>query len=114
MTGEVLADGGAYCSYGPTVLAAAMMRIFMVYKLQHFRMTGYRVYTNNPISGAMRGFGGVQSGFAVESHMDLIARDLGMDPIDFRLKNITTPNMVTVNKMILSTNGLKNVLNRRV
>ena len=56
MTGEVLADGGAYCSYGPTVLAAAMMRIFMVYKIQHFRMSGYRVYTNNPISGAMRGF----------------------------------------------------------
>lgn len=107
MTGEVLADGGAYCSYGPTVLAAAMMRIFMVYKLQHFRMTGYRVYTNNPISGAMRGFGGVQSGFAIESHMDLIAKDLGMDPIEFRLKNITGPNMVTVNKMILTTNGMR-------
>ncbi|MBP9854082.1 MAG: molybdopterin-dependent oxidoreductase, partial [Candidatus Omnitrophica bacterium] len=59
MTGEVIADGGAYCSYGPTVLAAAIMRIFMVYKLQHFRITGYRVYTNTPISGAMRGFGGV-------------------------------------------------------
>lgn len=112
MTGEVLADGGAYCSYGPTVLAAAMMRIFMVYKIQHFRMTGYRVYTNNPISGAMRGFGGVQSGFAIESHMDLIAKDLGMDPVEFRLKNITTPNMVTVNKMILTTNGLKDCIER--
>jgi 4-hydroxybenzoyl-CoA reductase alpha subunit len=112
MTGEVLADGGAYCSYGPTVLAAAMMRIFMVYKIQHFRMTGYRVYTNNPISGAMRGFGGVQSGFAIESHMDMIAQDLGMDPVEFRLKNITTPNMVTVNKMILTTNGLKECIEK--
>src|SRR3989338_1475960 len=64
ITGEVIADGGAYCSYGPTVLAAAIMRIFMLYKIQHFRMTGYRVYTNTPISGAMRGFGGVQAGFA--------------------------------------------------
>lgn len=112
MTGEVLADGGAYCSYGPTVLAAAMMRIFMVYKIQHFRMTGYRVYTNNPISGAMRGFGGVQSGFAIESHMDMIARDLGMDPVEFRLKNITTPNMVTVNKMVLTTNGMKECIEK--
>jgi CO/xanthine dehydrogenase Mo-binding subunit len=43
-------------------------------------MTGYRVYTNNPISGAMRGFGGVQSGFAVESHMDMIANDIGYGP----------------------------------
>ena len=112
MTGEVLADGGAYCSYGPTVLAAAMMRIFMDYKLQHFRMTGYRVYTNNPISGAMRGFGGVQSGFAIESHMDMIASALGMDPVEFRLKNITHPNMVTINKMKLTTNGLKECIEK--
>ena len=107
ITGEVIADGGGYCSYGPTVLAAAIMRIFMVYKIQHFRITGYRIYTNTPVSGAIRGFGGVQSGFAVESHMDLLARGIGMDPVAFRMKNITSPNMTTVNKMILSSNGLR-------
>ncbi|MBF0384639.1 MAG: molybdopterin-dependent oxidoreductase [Candidatus Omnitrophica bacterium] len=107
ITGEVIADGGAYCSYGPTVLAAAIMRIFMVYDLKNIRMTGYRVYTNTPICGAIRGFGGVQSGFAVESHMDLLAKGIGMDPIEFRLKNITRPNMVTINKMQISSNGLK-------
>jgi 4-hydroxybenzoyl-CoA reductase subunit alpha len=112
ITGEVLADGGAYCSYGPTVLAAAIMRTFMVYKIQHFRYTGYRVYTNTPISGAMRGFGGVQSGFAIESHMDLLAKGIGMDPVEFRLKNITTPNMVTVNKMHLTTNGLRECIEK--
>lgn len=112
MMGDVVADGGAYCSYGPTVLAAAIMRIFMVYKIQHFRVTGYRVYTNTPISGAMRGFGGVQSGFAIESHMDMLAKDLGLDPVEFRLKNITTPNMTTVNKMNLTTNGLKECIER--
>ena len=112
MTGEVIADGGAYCSYGPTVIAAAIMRIFMVYKIQHFCVTGYRVYTNTPISGAMRGFGGVQAGFAVESHMDMLAEGINMDPVEFRLKNITTPNMVTVNKMVLTTNGLKECIER--
>lgn len=112
MMGDVVADGGAYCSYGPTVLAAAIMRIFMVYKIQHFRVTGYRVYTNTPISGAMRGFGGVQSGFAIESHMDMLAKDLGLDPVEFRLKNITTPNMTTINKMTLTTNGLKECIER--
>ncbi len=112
MTGEVIADGGAYCSYGPTVLAAAIMRIFMVYQIKHFRMTGYRVYTNTPISGAMRGFGGVQSGFAIESHMDMLAEALGMDPVEFRLKNITTPNMVTTNKMVLTTNGLRECIEK--
>jgi 4-hydroxybenzoyl-CoA reductase subunit alpha len=112
ITGEVIADGGAYCSYGPTVMAAAIMRIFMVYKIQHFRISGYRIYTNTPISGAMRGFGGVQSGWAIESHMDLAAKDLGLDPIELRLRNITTPNMITINKMHLTTNGLKECIER--
>ena len=114
MSGEVIADGGAYCSYGPTVMAAAIMRIFMVYKIQHFRITGYRIYTNTPISGAMRGFGGVQSGFAIESHMDLLAKDLGLDPVEFRLRNITEPNMITVNKMHLTTNGLRECIDKSV
>jgi len=107
ITGEVIADGGAYCSYGPTVMAAAIMRIFMVYRLEHVRITGMRIYTNNPISGAIRGFGGVQNGFAFESHMDLLARGISMDPVKFRLKNITGPNMTTANKMLLKSNGLK-------
>ncbi|MBF0483955.1 MAG: molybdopterin-dependent oxidoreductase [Candidatus Omnitrophica bacterium] len=107
MTGEVIADGGAYCSYGPTLLASTIMRIFMTYQIKHLKITGYRVYTNTPISGAIRGFGGVQSGFAVESHMDLLAKGIGMDPVEFRLKNITTPNMVAANKMKISSNGLK-------
>ena len=112
MTGEVIADGGAYCSYGPTVIAAAIMRIFMVYKIQHFCVTGYRVYTNTPISGAMRGFGGVQAGFAIESHMDMLAEGINMDPVEFRLKNITSPNMVTINKMHLTSNGLRECIER--
>ena len=112
ITGEVIADGGAYCSYGPTVVAAAIMRIFMVYKIEHFRVMGFRVYTNNPICGAIRGFGGVQSGFAFESHMDLLARGIGMDPVEFRLKNATDPNTVTINKLVLSTNGLKECIRK--
>ncbi len=112
ITGEVIADGGAYCSYGPTVIAAAIMRMFMVYKIQNIRMLGFRVYTNNEISGAIRGFGGVQSGFAVESHMDMLARGIGMDPVAFRLKNATDPNMTTVSKIILSSNGLKECITK--
>lgn len=107
ITGDVIADGGAYCSYGPTVLAAAIMRIFMVYKLKDFRVTGYRVYTNTPVSGAMRGFGGVQAGFAIESHIDMLAEGIGMDPVAFRMQNITGPNFTAINKMVLTTNALK-------
>ncbi len=114
ISGEVIADGGAYCSYGPTVIAAAIMRIFMVYKIKNFRVNGYRVYTNNPISGAIRGFGGVQSGFSIESHMDLLAQGIGMDPVEFRLKNITEPNMITINKMVLTSNGLKECIEKGI
>ncbi|MFA5060313.1 MAG: molybdopterin cofactor-binding domain-containing protein [Candidatus Omnitrophota bacterium] len=114
ISGEVIADGGAYCSYGPTVMAAAIMRTFMVYKIKNFRINGYRVYTNNPISGAIRGFGGVQSGFSIESHMDLLAEGIGMDPVEFRLKNITEPNMVTVNKMYLTSNGLRECIEKAI
>lgn len=114
ITGEVIADGGAYCSYGPTVIAAAIMRIFMVYKIRNFRVFGFRVYTNNPICGAIRGFGGVQSGFAFESHMDALARGIGMDPAEFRLKNATDPDTVTVNKLIISSNGLKDCIRKAV
>ncbi|MFA5038580.1 MAG: molybdopterin cofactor-binding domain-containing protein [Candidatus Omnitrophota bacterium] len=112
ITGEVIADGGAYCSYGPTVIAAATMRLFMVYKIKNIRMFGSRVYTNNPVCGAIRGFGGVQSGFAIESHMDMLARGIGMDPVEFRLKNATDPDTLTVNKMILSSNGLKECIRK--
>jgi len=114
ITGEVIADGGAYCSYGPTVIAAGIMRFMMVYQLKNIRLFGSRVYTNNPISGAIRGFGGVQSGFAIESHMDMLARGIGMDPAEFRLKNATDPNTMTIYKMILSSNGLKDCIRKAV
>lgn len=107
LSGEVIADGGAYCSYGPTVVAAAIMRICMVYKLEHIKIFGYRVYTNHPICGAIRGFGGVQSGFAFESLMDLLAEGIGMDPARFRMINATDPNFTAANGMKITSNGLK-------
>ena len=107
LAGEVIADGGGYCSYGPTVVAAAIMRIFMVYKLENVSLFASRVYTNTPICGAIRGFGGVQSGFAFESLMDMLAKGIKMDPAEFRLKNATDPDFTSLNGMKISSNGLK-------
>jgi CO/xanthine dehydrogenase Mo-binding subunit len=50
------------------------------------------VYTNNPVGGAMRGFGVTQLGFAYEVHMDTIAAQLSLDPLEFRLKNLLVDN----------------------
>ena len=52
------------------------------------KVDGYLVYTNNPVGGAMRGFGVTQLGFAYEAHTDFCAKQLGMDPIEFRRKNL--------------------------
>ena len=59
----------------------------MVYKVRHFEYEGLLVYTNLPVGGAFRGFGNIQSRFADDSQMDMIAEDLGLDPVEIRLKN---------------------------
>jgi CO/xanthine dehydrogenase Mo-binding subunit len=60
------------------------------YEVPNVVMDCYAVYTNNPPCGAMRGFGAVQACFAYESQMDKLARALGMDPVELRMKNALT------------------------
>ena len=80
-------DGGAYNSMGPT--AAFLCGNFggFLYKYPSYRYEGYHVYTNKPPAGAMRGFGAPQSLYVTEVQMNMAAEDLGIDPIDLRLKN---------------------------
>src|SRR3974377_639587 len=80
------------------------------YRIPHVCIDGYGVYTNKPVGGAMRGFGVTQLGFAYEVHMETIAAKLGMDPLEFRLKNLFVDNcslptgqvvpVVTVNECV--------------
>jgi CO/xanthine dehydrogenase Mo-binding subunit len=62
------------------------------YRIKYVTIEGYLVYTNNPVGGAMRGFGVTQLGFAYEVHMDTIAAEMGLDPVEFRLKNLFVDN----------------------
>ena len=93
--GEALLDGGAY---GPAassaVLGATCYYLAGPYRVPTVRITGDAVYTNNPVSGAMRGFGAPQACFAVESAMDLLARELGMNPVELRRRNALRPGDV--------------------
>lgn len=84
---EVVLNTGAYSDQGPGVCGSATSRAGGPYRVPHFQADGYCVYTNQPISGAYRGYGAPQVSFAVESHMDVIAEALGMDPLELRLKN---------------------------
>jgi 4-hydroxybenzoyl-CoA reductase subunit alpha len=82
-------DGGAYSGVGPIAAGNSITLPALSYRVANYRYQTYRVYTNTPTSAAMRGFGGPQPVFALESQMDMIAGDLGIDPVEMRLKNAT-------------------------
>lgn len=84
---DILADSGAYAAQSPSVIQKAAIHATGPYNIPNVEITGKAVYTNNPIAGAMRGYGVPQIVFACETQMDIVARELGIDPIDFRLLN---------------------------
>jgi len=84
-------DGGAYASTSMPVVGVAAYFAAGPYRCDAVDIVGESVYTNNPISGAMRGFGAVQACFGIESTMDLLAARLGMDPVALRRLNALEP-----------------------
>ena len=81
-------DTGAYAEKGPIVCIQATAGAAGPYKIPHAHMTGYCMYTNKVIAGAYRGYGVPQFAWAYESQMDEIAKRLGIDPVELRLKNV--------------------------
>jgi len=84
---KVTADGGAYNSTAPLMITLACYFIMLPYRLENLLFEGYHVYTNKPVGGAMRGHGIPQVRFAVEAQLDRISEEMGIDPLDLRLKN---------------------------
>ncbi len=87
---DVIFDGGAYGAFVPTpeVTLNGMAKAGGVYRIPNCRIDAYIVYTNNEPAGFMRAPGEPQVNFALESHIDEIARRVGMDPLDLRRRNI--------------------------
>ena len=81
-------DSGAYGAFKPTVYLRGADHLCGVYKVPHAKIESYTVYTNNVPRGHMRSPAKPQVVFAVESHMDMIAQELGLDAYQFRLKNV--------------------------
>ena len=89
--GKVVYDAGAYSGFGAMAGARCTNMLGGWYLMPNCHIDGYVVYTNKQVCGPVRGPGGPQAAFAVESHMDSIAAKLGMDPVEFRLKNTPKP-----------------------
>lgn len=88
-------DGGAYASLSEKVLTRATTHASGPYKVPHVKVDCFAVYTNNAPCGAFRGFGVSQSCFAVESNMDILAEELGLDAVEFRRLNALDVGSVT-------------------
>ncbi len=85
---DMLIDGGAYNTLTPVVLSRAVIHATGPYRCEHVRIQGRAVATHTPPNGAFRGFGAPQAHFAAERHMDRIARELGIDPVELRRRNL--------------------------
>jgi CO/xanthine dehydrogenase Mo-binding subunit len=94
---DILMDGGAYNTLTPVVLSRALLHLTGPYRCPNQHLEGVAVATNTPPNGAFRGFGAPQAMWAVERHMDRIAREMNIDPVTIRRRNLlrdgdTTPS----------------------
>lgn len=103
-------DIGAYVSWGSVTPLVMMETTASLYQVPHVRFTADCVYTNNLITGAMRGYGNPQSTFFIETVMDRLAEELNMDPVDFRVMNANVPNSETPQGLVITSCGLKECL----
>ena len=85
---KLVYDSGAYGSHGPGVTIVGTTAATSLYRCENVRLEGRCVYTNTPINGAFRGYGVVQSYYALDIQMDEAAERLAMDPAELKLKNV--------------------------
>jgi len=106
-------DTGAYAEKGPTVTLHGCESGVGPYKVPNTLVEGYTVYTNNPVAGALRGYGLPQSSWAHESMIDMIADKLGIDQIEMRLKNALEEGSINPTRGdILTSVGLKECITK--
>lgn len=98
---ELYGDSGAYASLGEKVMTRATTHATGPYVVANTAIDCYAMYTNNAPCGAFRGFGVTQSAFAVESNMDIVAHELGLDPAELRRKNAMRVGATTATGQVL-------------
>ena len=107
---EIVQRGGAYGGYGLVTILYAGALLHALYKVPAVRYRGYRVYTNTPPCGAMRGHGAVDARHAFESLLDIMAGELGLDPFAARRANLIVPPYRTLNDLQVNSYGIPDCL----
>ena len=103
---EIVQRGGAYGGYGLVTILYAGALLHAIYTAPAVKYRGYRVYTNTPPCGAMRGHGAVDARHAFESLLDIMAADLGLDPFAVRRANLIVPPYRTPNDLQVNSYGI--------
>jgi 4-hydroxybenzoyl-CoA reductase subunit alpha len=111
---RVVQDGGGYCSYGVVTILYSGALLGALYDIPNIQYDGYRVLTNKPACGAMRGHGTVNVRFAFESQLDELALKIKMDPAEIRRRNLLQPPCVTVNGLRVQSYGLPECIEKVV
>ena len=105
-------DGGAYGSYGMASVHYTGVLQTTTYVVPHYKFEGARLFTNKPPCGPKRGHGTVQPRFAVEVHLDKIADDLKLDPIEMRLNMLVKSGDITVNGLQITSCALRECIEK--
>ena len=103
---------GAYAEKSPTVCIRGSLPAPGPYRIPHVKVDGYAVYTNKPVAGSFRGYGIPQGAWACEQHMDELANRLGIDRLEFRMRNIFVDGDLSYWGEKLHSVGLKETLIR--
>lgn len=109
---EVWWNGGAYADIGPRVTQKSGFTAPGPYDIENVAIDSYALYTNLPPAGALRGFGIPQLVWAYESHTDMIARELGIDPVEFRRTNLLREGRPQATGTLMRDAALEKVLER--
>jgi CO/xanthine dehydrogenase Mo-binding subunit len=98
---EFTLDAGAYVTLSPVVLSRGIIHAAGPYSCDHVHILGRAMFTNRVPFGAFRGFGNPQGCFAIERHMDVIARRLGMSPVELRRVNLLRDGQTTATGQVI-------------
>lgn len=104
---KIFGNNGARTVYAPAIVSTACYRNDSLYTYQNVRDIGYTVYTNTVPTGCFRGFGNAQAHFAMESALDMIAKEIDMDPAELRLRNGVYKGYTSVHGWKIVSCGLK-------